>query len=479
MQIYLVGGAVRDRLLGLPVKDHDWVVVGATPQQLVDRGFLPVGKDFPVFLHPRSKEQYALARTERKTAPGYRGFAIQAAPDVTLEQDLARRDLTINAIAIEARQVQPDGSFDASADALIDPFDGQRDLKHKVLRHVSDAFQEDPVRILRVARFAARFSDFEVAAQTMDLMRVMVAAGEVAALVAERVWQELARGLMEDTPSRMFEVLHACGAFSALMPELEALWFGAPDARQGTSDAVFAQAHALRAVDIAAGRDAPLPVRFACLWLADSDRSRVRGTNPPDMHASGSHAPITHTPVTHGSAAHAPATHATAAEAADTETRGSEAAGTRRSDRDAQDFDAPGTDAAFARLCDRLRVTIECREMAQVARRECRHIAAAARLDAQSLVLLLERCDAFRKPERFDDLLLACECQAVAQAENQPGAADGAARAHLLAALDVARRVCTADVAAKAHADGITGQQIGERVRAERVAAVAAMPGLH
>ena len=195
MKMYLVGGAVRDELLGRPAGDRDWVVVGATPIEMLDAGFVPVGRDFPVFLHPQTHEEYALARTERKTAPGYHGFAFHAAPEVTLEDDLARRDLTINAMAREE-----DGT-------LVDPHGGQRDLAGRVLRHVSPAFAEDPVRILRLARFAARFHDFSIAPQTMQLMREMVGAGEVDALVAERVWQELSRGLMEARPSRMFEVL--------------------------------------------------------------------------------------------------------------------------------------------------------------------------------------------------------------------------------------------------------------------------------
>ncbi|MDO9218081.1 MAG: multifunctional CCA tRNA nucleotidyl transferase/2'3'-cyclic phosphodiesterase/2'nucleotidase/phosphatase, partial [Lacisediminimonas sp.] len=212
MKTYVVGGAVRDALLGLPVQDHDHVVVGATPQEMMEAGFRPVGRDFPVFLHPQTNEEYALARTERKTAPGYAGFLFQAAPDVTLEQDLARRDLTINAMARNE-----DGS-------IVDPFNGRADLAARVFRHVSPAFVEDPVRILRVARFAARFADFSVAAQTNALMRQMVAAGEVDALVPERVWQELARGLMEQKPSRMFDVLRECGALARILPELDCLW---------------------------------------------------------------------------------------------------------------------------------------------------------------------------------------------------------------------------------------------------------------
>jgi tRNA nucleotidyltransferase (CCA-adding enzyme) len=212
LQTYVVGGAVRDQLLGRPVNDRDWVVVGATVQQMLDAGFRPVGRDFPVFLHPQTNEEYALARTERKSAPGYHGFKVHADPSVTLEQDLSRRDLTINAMAM-----RQDGT-------LIDPHGGARDLHGRVLRHVSPAFAEDPVRILRVARFAARFADFRIAPQTLALMRAMVEAGEVHALVAERVWQELARGLMEATPSRMFELLRDCGALRVLLPEVDRLW---------------------------------------------------------------------------------------------------------------------------------------------------------------------------------------------------------------------------------------------------------------
>ena len=254
MQIYLVGGAVRDTLLGLPVKDRDWVVVGATPQELIARGFTPVGRDFPVFLHPQTHDQYALARTERKTAPGYQGFAIHAAPDVTLEQDLARRDLSINAIAVEATQTDAQGNFDPAHATLVDPFNGREDLARRRLRHVTEAFREDPVRILRVARFAARFADFHVAHDTLQLMRDMVAHGEAAALVAERVWQEMARGLMEAAPSRMFTVLQECGAFAVVLAELT-------DATRG------AGAHVLHMLDRCAALHTSLEVRFACLCL--------------------------------------------------------------------------------------------------------------------------------------------------------------------------------------------------------------------
>jgi tRNA nucleotidyltransferase (CCA-adding enzyme) len=247
VKIYVVGGAVRDELLGLPVKDRDHVVVGATPEQMVALGYKPVGKDFPVFLHPETHEEYALARTERKSGRGYKGFAVHAAPDVTLEEDLRRRDLTINAIA-----KAEDGS-------LIDPFGGRQDLEKRVLRHVSEAFAEDPVRILRVARFAARFG-FNIAAETMQLMKDMVASGETDYLVPERVWQEFAKGLMEERPERMFEVLEACGLRERLLPELETQ----PELMSG-----------------------PLAVRFALLaWSLAEDEvetlcRRLRAPNEP------------------------------------------------------------------------------------------------------------------------------------------------------------------------------------------------------
>ena len=238
LQIYRVGGSVRDELLGLPAGDRDWVVVGATPEQMLAQGFQAVGKDFPVFLHPQSHEEYALARTERKTAPGYKGFAVHFSPDVTLEDDLLRRDLTINAIARAA-----DGS-------LVDPFDGQADIQARIFRHVSPAFREDPVRILRLARFAARFPDFTIAPETLTLMREMTAAGEVHALVAERVWQELSRGLMSQRPSRMLQVLEQAHALRILLPQLPE-----PDT----------QPDWLKAMDASAAAHDPLPVRFAIL----------------------------------------------------------------------------------------------------------------------------------------------------------------------------------------------------------------------
>jgi tRNA nucleotidyltransferase (CCA-adding enzyme) len=261
MQTYLVGGAVRDALMGLPVRDRDWVVVGSTAQAMVDAGFVPVGRDFPVFLHPRSKEEYALARTERKTAPGYRGFAIHADPAVTLEEDLARRDLSINAMAIPADAVRPDGTINTAT--LIDPFGGAQDLADGVLRHCTDAFREDPVRILRLARFAARFAQFNVASATLQLMCDMVQAGEVQHLVAERVWQEIAKGLMEPQPSRMLSVLRDCGALAVVLPEVDAL-SGVPQPVEHHPE-IDTGIHLGLVLDAAARAAAPLEVRFACL----------------------------------------------------------------------------------------------------------------------------------------------------------------------------------------------------------------------
>ena len=268
MNIYTVGGAVRDELLGLPVQDRDHVVVGATPEAMERLGYRPVGKDFPVFLHPQTHEEYALARTERKVGQGYKGFTVHAAPDVTLEQDLARRDLTIKAMARD------------EAGALIDPYGGERDLRARVLRHVGPAFIEDPVRILRVARFAARF-DFTLATETLVLMQAMVAGGETDALVAERVWQELSRGLMEASPVRMLKVLAACGLLARLLPEL-ALSFSQPaDAQvpQGLQPANAVTIRIAAALEHAAAAGKPLEVRFALFAFALSDRSEAAARN--------------------------------------------------------------------------------------------------------------------------------------------------------------------------------------------------------
>ena len=338
MKTYRVGGSVRDELLGLPVTDRDYVVVGAAPDDLLRQGFKPVGADFPVFLHPETHEEYALARTERKTGPGYKGFSFHAAPDVTLEDDLRRRDLTINAMAR------------AEDGTLVDPHGGERDLRSRVLRHVGEAFAEDPVRILRVARFAARFADFDVAAETMALMRGMVAAGEADALVPERVWQELSRGLMESRPDRMIEVLQACGALARVLPELRADEALAERLRCGAKHA------------------RPLAVRFALLVLdipEDALGALVARVNPPS----------------------------------------------------------------------------DCRDVARVAVRE-RSVLATPIPDADATLTLLERADAFRRPERLDRLLevVACDARCPARLRQSIGA-------YLVEALKCARAVDAARIA--------------------------------
>jgi tRNA nucleotidyltransferase (CCA-adding enzyme) len=401
-------------LLGLPVKDRDWVVVGATPELMVDQGFIPVGRDFPVFLHPTTKEEYALARTERKTARGYRGFAVHAAPDVTLEQDLARRDLTINAIALSAHRVPHDGEFDMVLDDLVDPYHGQRDLADKVLRHVTDAFREDPVRILRVARFSARFTDFSVAPSTLQLMRDMVQHGEVDHLVPERVWQELARGLMEEKPSRMFEVLRSCGALVRLLPEVDALW-GVPQ-RSDYHPEVDTGAHLMLVLDMSAQLLAPLAARLACLT-----HDLGKATTPLDILPRH----IGH------------------------------------EQRSAQLLRA---------LCERLRVPVECRELAGVVAREHSNIHRSTELNAAAVMRLLERCDAVRQPGRFAQALLTCECDARGrlgmQDEPYPQ------RARLQSCLDAALSVVTEKIAQEALSRGVSGPDIGRLIHAARVAAV-------
>ncbi|WP_076999390.1 multifunctional CCA addition/repair protein [Variovorax sp. KK3] len=410
MRTYLVGGAIRDALLGLPGSDRDWVVVGATPEDMVAQGYLPVGRDFPVFLHPDTREEYALARTERKSAPGYRGFVIHASPEVTLEQDLARRDLTVNAIALPAEHVG--AKLDLAH--VVDPYHGRRDLESKCLRHVTDAFREDPVRILRVARFAARFADFGIAPETMALMREMVDAGEADALVPERVWQELARGLMEAKPSRMFDVLRSCGALTVLLPEVDRLWgVPQPEAHHPEVDTGL---HLMLVLDMAARLAAPLSVRFACLV-----HDLGKGTTPTDVLPRH----IGHEQRSVG---------------------------------------------LLRGVCERWRVPVGLRELAEVVAREHGNIHRSESLGAQALVRLLERCDAFRKPGRFAEVLLACECDArgrlgLEHIPYQP-------RPALLAALEAAQAVDTASVAADALAAGAAGPRIAEAIRKARVAAV-------
>ncbi|MDM0043220.1 multifunctional CCA addition/repair protein [Variovorax dokdonensis] len=415
MQTFLVGGAVRDRLLGLAGSDRDWVVVGATPEAMAAQGYLPVGRDFPVFLHPETREEYALARTERKSAPGYRGFVIHADPEVTLEQDLSRRDLTINAIAMPADAVPQDDATPLDEARLVDPYNGRADLSAHVLRHVTEAFREDPVRILRLARFAARFDDFAVAPETMALMREMVDVGEVDALVPERVWQELARGLMTDRPSRMFEVLRQCGALKKLLPEVDRLW-GVPQPEAHHPE-VDTGVHLMMVLDMAARLQAPLQVRFACLM-----HDLGKGTTPADVLPRH----IGH------------------------------------EQRSAK---------LLRGVCDRWRVPVESRELAEVVAREHGNIHRSAELNAAAVVRLLERCDAIRKPDRFDDVLLACECDARGRLgfESRPYPP----RERLWRALQAALAVQTEPLALAAQQRGATGPAIGAAIRDARTAAVA------
>jgi tRNA nucleotidyltransferase (CCA-adding enzyme) len=405
MQAWIVGGAVRDRLLGRPVHDRDWVVVGSTPEAMASAGFTPVGRDFPVFLHPQTHEEYALARTERKSGRGYLGFTVQASPDVTLEDDLARRDLTINAIA-----------EDPATGALVDPHGGQRDLRQRVLRHVGPAFVDDPVRLLRLARLAARFADFTVAAETEALLAQMVDSGEVDHLVPERVWQELSRGLMEDRPDRMFDVLRRCGALRVLLPEVDRLW-GVPQPSEHHPE-VATGVHLMLVLAQAVRLQAPLPVRYACLV-----HDLGKGTTPPDEWPRH----IGHE---------------------------------QRS-------------AVLARqVGQRWKVPNDCAALADVVAREHGNIHRSASFGADAVLRLLERCDALRRPQRFADALLACECDARGRTglEDRPYPQ----RARLAGALAAALAAPVQTVAEAAAAAGLAGPAIGERVRAARAAAIAA-----
>ena len=410
MKTYLVGGAVRDALMGRAGADRDWVVVGSTPEEMVRQGFVPVGRDFPVFLHPQTQEEYALARTERKTARGYHGFSIHAAPDVTLEQDLARRDLTINAIA------QDDNG------QRVDPYGGERDIAQKVLRHVTEAFREDPVRILRVARFAARFPDFTLAPDTLALMQDMVQDGEVDALVSERVWQELARGLMGVQPSRMLQVLRACGALQRLLPEVDAL-YGVPQRAEHHPE-VDTGIHLEMVLDQCARLQAPLEVRFACLC-----HDLGKATTPVDVLPRH----IGHE---------------------------------QRSVK------------LLQKVSQRWRVPVHCKELAEVVAREHGHIHQSLDFSAEAMLRLLVRCDALRRPERFAQVLLACECDARGRLglENR----DYPQRTRLLQWLAAAQSVDSAQISALALANGLQGEAIGKAIDAARCAAIqAAMAKAH
>lgn len=398
MKIYVVGGAVRDEMLGRPVADRDYVVVGATPEAMLARGFKPVGRDFPVFLHPTTHEEYALARTERKTGRGYHGFAFHAAPEVTLDEDLARRDLTINAMARDDQG------------HLTDPYHGQADLQARILRHVGPAFVEDPVRILRLARFAARFPDFTVAPETLALMRQMVVDGEVDHLVPERVWQELAKGLMESRPARMIEVLRDCGALARLLPEVDRL-FGVPQ-RPDYHPEVDTGIHTLLTLDMAARYGFSLAVRFAAL-----SHDLGKGTTPADI-----------LPRHHG-------------------------------------HEARGVDLVGA-LCRRLKVPNDCRDLALLTARWHGHIHRSHELRPATIVEVIEKSDALRRPDRFSQLLEACLCDYTGRAgwENRPYPA-GERFQQALTAI----RSLNAGAIARACADPL---RIPEHLHAARVAAV-------
>ena len=401
---YLVGGAVRDRLMGLPEGDRDWVAVGASAEALAAAGYEPVGRDFPVFLHPITREEVALARTERKTAPGYHGFVFHADPSVTLEDDLRRRDLTVNAMAQDAQG------------RLIDPWGGQADLRQRLLRHVSPAFAEDPVRILRLARFAARWPDFQVAPETMALCRQMVRGGEVDALVPERVWQELSRGLMASMPSRMFEVLRECGALARLMPEVDRLW-GVPQPPQHHPE-IDTGVHLMMVLDEAARQQAALPVRVACLC-----HDLGKGTTP---------------------AAEWP----------------------RHIGHEARSV------KLLQALCDRLRVPTDCRDLAEVVAREHGHVHASLSLSPSATIRLLDRLDVWRRPGRLEQILQACACDARGRLGLEQQAYPQADR--LQAALEAALKVDTAHVAQDAQARGLKGPAIGVEIHEARIRALSA-----
>ena len=346
METYLVGGSVRDQLLGLPIKDRDWVVVGANPNDMLKQGYRSVGKDFPVFLHPKTQEEYALARTERKTAPGYKGFAIHASPDVTLEQDLARRDLTINAMARR------------DTGEIVDPYHGRQDLKNRLLRHVSQAFTEDPVRVLRIARFMARLShlDFNVAEDTVVLMQSMVDNGEVENLVAERVWQEMQGALAAHCPRAFFDTLRQCSALESILPELNAL-FGVPQPEKWHPE-IDCGLHTMMVLEQCTKLSEDIDVRFAGLC-----HDLGKATTPADVLPSHS--------------GH--------------EQRGAE---------------------ITKILCQRLRVPRKTTELAVLSARYHTHCHRVRDLNAGSLAKLLQSLDVIRKPIRFEQFLLVCTADA-------------------------------------------------------------------
>ena len=403
MQVYLVGGAVRDRLLGRAVKERDWVVVGALPEDLEREGYVPVGREFPVFLHPRTHEEYALARLARTVAPGYRGFTTRFSPDVTLEEDLRRRDLTINAMA-----QSPTGE-------IVDPYGGRRDLEARLLRHVSEAFVEDPVRVLRVARFAARYAqlDFRVAEETLALMRRMSGSGERAALVPERVWQETERALGEPRPEVFFETLRDCGALAAIFPELAAL-YGVPQPPRWHPE-IDTGVHVMLALRRAADCGFSAVARFAVLMhdLGKACTPHERWPSHPGHEEAG-------VPLIGG-------------------------------------------------LCERLKVPNAYRELAVLTARHHAQVHRALELRAATVLKLLEATDAFRRPERFEELLCACEADARGRAglEAQPYPQ----RDHLRRA----RAVAAAVTLEESERAGLAGPAIGQRIREQRIAAIQAL----
>ena len=407
MKSYLVGGAVRDTLLGLPVKDRDWVVVGATPQEMLDAGYQQVGRDFPVFLHPQSREEYALARTERKSGSGYTGFTCYAAPDVTLEQDLLRRDLTVNALAQDENGT------------IIDPFNGQQDLRQRILRHVSPAFNEDPLRVLRVARFAARYAhlSFRIADETMTLMRDMTGAGELAHLTPERVWKETESALCTRNPQVYFQVLRDCGALKVLFPEIDAL-FGVPAPAKWHPE-IDTGIHTLMTVSMAAMLSPEVDVRFATLC-----HDLGKGLTPPALW-----------PRHHG---HGPA-------------------GVR----------------LVEGLCQRLRVPNELRDLAKLVAEYHDLIHTFPVLQPKTIVKLFDSIDAWRKPQRVEQIALTSE----ADVRGRTGfeAIDYSQGRLLRAAWEVARAVPTKAVIEA----GFTGAAVREELTRRRIAAVAQWKAEH
>ncbi|WP_313326918.1 multifunctional CCA addition/repair protein [Pseudomonas qingdaonensis] len=402
MQIYKVGGAVRDRLLGRPVTDIDWVVVGATVEQMQAQGYRPVGADFPVFLHPQSGEEYALARTERKSGRGYGGFTFHASPEVTLEEDLVRRDLTINAMAEDEQG------------RITDPYKGQQDLQDRILRHVSPAFAEDPLRVLRVARFAARYAGlgFQVAPETLALMRELSESGELQALTAERSWKEIARALMEEQPQVFIQVLRDCGALKQLMPELDVL-FGVPQPAAHHPE-IDTGVHTLSVLEQAARHNQPLTVRWACL-LHDLGKGLTPEEEWP-RHIAHEHRGL----------------------------------------------------KAIKAVNQRFKVPRDCQELALLVGEYHTHGHRALELKASTLLELLQRFDVYRRPQRFEEFIAACEMDARGRLGLEER--DYPQAAYLRGAADAARAVAVQPLVEK----GFTGQGLGEAIKRERLNALKA-----